>query len=92
MPELRIRQLCPHNFEHYNYMSESRIIVAFLGDYNALTARKFADCVQFHLLDQVTLIEQSVILIIQYNKGSWRLGIFFPKISPKTSLILLGDI
>ena len=40
-----MRRLCQHNFGHNRYVWESGIMLAFLGDYKALTVGKSADCI-----------------------------------------------
>ena len=60
-----MRRLCQHNFGHNRYVWESGIMLAFLGDYKALTVGKSADCIIPLKKDRDTLIEQSETLIEQ---------------------------
>ena len=41
---LGMRRLCRHNFGHNRYVWESRIMLAFSGDYKALTVGKSSAC------------------------------------------------
>ena len=43
-PSLGMRRLCQHNFKHNGYVWQSGIMLAFWGDYKALTVGKSADC------------------------------------------------
>ena len=42
--EVGMRRLCRHNFGHNRYVWESRIMLAFSGDYKALTVGKSSAC------------------------------------------------